>query len=46
MKLEIKIEPTFSLKWPKMKLKFNDETLHDGYCEPNDGVYFVMGGCG
>jgi len=42
MKLEIKIEPTFSVKWPKMKLKFNDETLHDGYCEPNDGVYFVM----
>ena len=42
MKLEIKIEPTFSVKWPKMRLKFNDETLHDGYCEPNDDVYFVM----
>lgn len=42
MKLEIKIEPTFSIKWPKMRLKFNDETLHDGYCEPNDGVYFTV----
>ena len=42
MKIEIKIEPTFSIKWPKMRLKFNDETLHDGYCEPNDGVYFTV----
>ena len=25
MKIQIKIEPTFSVEWPKLRLKFNDE---------------------
>ena len=42
MKIQIKIEPTFSVQWPKLRLKFNDEILHEGYCEPNDNSYFVF----
>ena len=42
MKIQIKIEPSFSVQWPKMRLKFNDELLHEGLCEPNDNSYFVI----
>ena len=42
MKLEIKIEPMFSVKWPRIRLKCNDKILHDGYCEPNHNTYFIL----
>ena len=40
MKIQVRIEPTFSLKWPKVHLKFNNYTLYNGLCEPNSGKYF------
>ena len=41
MKIQIKIEPLFSVKWPMVRLRFNNYTLYDGVCEPNTGQYFV-----
>ena len=41
MKIQVRIEPTFSLKWPKVHLKFNNYTLYNGLCEPNSGKYFA-----
>ena len=41
MKIQVKIEPTFSLKWPKLHLQFNNHTLYNGFCKPNSGKYFV-----
>ncbi len=42
MKIQIKIEPTFSIQWPKLRLKFNDEILHEGFCEPNNNSHFIF----
>lgn len=35
MKIEIKIEPTFSIKWPKLRLSLNNKLLFDDYCMPS-----------
>ena len=35
MIIEIAIEPSRSVRWPKMKLCVNDQVLHDGFCHPN-----------
>jgi len=35
MIIEIAIEPSRSVRWPKMKLCVNDQVLHDDFCRPN-----------
>lgn len=35
MIIEIAIEPSKSVRWPKMKLCINDQVLHDDFCHPN-----------
>ena len=40
MKIDISIEPTYSIKWPKLRLSFNSHTLFDDYCVPNNGEHF------
>ena len=34
MIIEIAIEPSRSVRWPKMKLCVNDQVLHDDFCHP------------
>ena len=42
MKVKIKIEPTFSIKWPNLRYTINNKTIFDGECKPNDEKYFVI----
>lgn len=42
MLIEILIEPRKSVHWPKMKLIINDVVLHNDFCVPNNGNYFVV----
>ena len=42
MKIKITIEPTFSVKWPMLRVKINGMIMHDGLCEPNDRKFFTM----
>lgn len=42
MKIEIKIEPMFSVKWPMLRVKINGMVVHDGICEPNESKFFIM----
>jgi len=42
MKVKIKIEPTFSVKWPALRYTINDKTIFDGECKPNNEKYFVI----
>ena len=42
MKIEIKIEPTFSVKWPMLRVKINGMIMYDGICEPNEKKFFIM----
>ena len=42
MKVKIKIEPTFSIKWPNLRYTINNKTIFDGEWKPNDEKYFVI----
>jgi len=42
MKIKIKIEPTFSVKWPMLRVKINDMVVHDGICEPTESKFFIL----
>ena len=42
MEIKIKIEPTFSVKWPMLKIKINDHVVYENSCEPNHGKFFVF----
>ena len=40
MEIDIILQPTFSLKWPKVKIFFNEKMIYDNYCKPNDKDFF------
>ena len=42
MLVEIILEPKRSTQWPKVKIAINDETIFDGFCEPNNKKYFKI----
>jgi len=41
MQIEIKIEPTFSVRWPMLKIRINGDEVFNGACEPKDGKFFT-----
>ncbi len=42
MNVQIKIEPTFSVAWPMLKIKINNDIVFDGECKPNKQKYFIF----
>ena len=42
MKIKITIEPTFSVKWPMLKVIINNHVVFEGQCRPNDNDYFII----
>jgi len=40
MKIEITLHPRFGLKWPKLRLFFNEEKIFDGTCAPRHKELF------
>ena len=41
MQIKIKLEPTFSIKWPKLRIYLNDDILYDDYCSIKGENYFT-----
>ena len=42
MKITIKLQPTFSIKWPNIRIVINNNILHDGPCEVKNNDLFVF----
>ena len=42
MNVKIKIEPTFSVAWPMLKIRINSNIVFDGECKPNKQKYFIF----
>lgn len=42
MKTEIIIEPTYSVKWPMIRVSINGVKLYEGVCKPNHKEYFKL----
>ena len=42
MKITIKLLPTFSIKWPNIRIVINNNILHDGPCEVKNNDLFVF----
>lgn len=42
MKLDIVIEPTYSVKWPMVRVSINGVILYEGECKPNHKDYFKL----
>ena len=43
MNIQIKLEPTFSIKWPNLRYTINNKIIFDGECKPNNEKYHVIG---
>jgi|TARA_B110000977_G_scaffold197727_1_gene280994 hypothetical protein len=42
MNIQIKLEPTFSIKWPNLRYTINNKIIFDGECKPNNEKYHVI----
>lgn len=42
MKVKINIKPTFSVKWPMLKVVINNRVVFAGECHPNAGDKFII----
>ena len=42
MKITIKLQPTFSIKWPNIRIVINNNILHDGPCTVKNNDLFVF----
>ena len=42
MNIQIKLEPTFSIKWPNLRYTINNKIIFNGECKPNHEKYHVI----